>query len=199
MIPGIDVSRWQGVIDWAKVAGSGICFAYIKATQGASHVDPLAHENVAGAKANGIAVGLYHVFLANTGQAQLNLWRDAQVLNPDLPSWLDIEPGSVTAETAPQALAMLQKAFRPRDCVYCSPSTAQAYLSDPGFGAYQLAIAHYTDAPSPNTVLWPGWEFWQHSATGKVDGVPALVDLDWFNGDSEALQALISRPTNVTT
>lgn len=199
MIPGVDVSHWQGVIDWAKVAGSGTCFAYIKATQGASHVDPLVHENVAGAKANGIVVGLYHVFLANTGQAQLDNWKQAlDVMEPDLPSWLDIEPGSVTDETAPQALSMLQT-FQPSDCVYCSPSTAQSFLSDPEFQKYGLAIAHYTDAPSPNTVLWPGWKFWQHSATGKVDGIETLCDLDWFNGDSEALQALISRPTTSTT
>lgn len=201
MLPGIDVSHFQSKIDWPKVAGSGIKFAYIKATQGASFLDPMAVTNCMEACAAGIPFGIYHVFMGDaTIEKQLANWgRAVSLLKPDLPWWLDIEPGSVTDETAPQALAMLRAAFQPTDCVYCSPSTAQAYLSDPGFQAYQLAIAHYTDAPSPNTVLWPGWEFWQHSATGKVDGVPALVDLDWFNGDSEALQALISRPTNLTT
>ena len=196
MIPGIDVSHFQGAVDWAKVAGSGVQFAYIKSSQGATNGDPQAVANCLSARAACVPYGLYHVFTANAGAEQIQNFKQRRLsLKPDLPCWLDIEPGSVTDETAPQALAMLQGAFQPTDCVYCSPSTAQAYLSDPDFQRYWLAIAHYTDEPSPNTVLWPGWRFWQYSATGRVEGISTPVDMDWFNGSLEDLQALISKPT----
>ena len=196
MIPGIDVSHFQGVIDWKKVKAAGIRFAYIKATQGASFTDPRSVSNCLGACEVGIPFGLYHVFLANTGQAQLNNWENAlAMLKPDLPSWLDIEPGALTEETAPQALEMIRTSFTPRDCVYCSPSTADAVLTDPGWDMFGLSIAHY-GVPEPRIGgAWAKqhseWEFWQHSSVGTVDGISGPVDLDWFNGDAQSLQSLI--------
>jgi lysozyme len=195
MLRGIDVSHYQGTIDWSRVKTAGIRFAYIKATQGASFVDPLVEKNVYGCAAAGIPFGLYHVFLANTGAAQLDNWKKTQARmgGGDLPAWLDIEPGSVTEETAAEALTMLQKGFTVADCVYASPSTIQAYLGDPGFLKYGLAIAQYTDAAAPNIHPWPDWTFWQINSTGRVDGVLTQVDTDYFNGDDAALAALIQR------
>jgi lysozyme len=201
MIPGIDVSHYQGAINWAKVKAAGIQFAYIKATQGASFVDPRAVTNCWGARAAGIPFGLYHVFLANTGQAQIANWASAYAaLKPDLPSWLDIEPGALTEETALQALEFLRTAMKPQDCVYCSPSTADQVLTDPGFELYGLVVAHY-DVPEPRIGgAWKqayvrGWDFWQHSAVGRIDGISEPVDLDWFWGDYGHLQS-ITRSAN---
>ena len=187
--PGIDVSHYQGTVNWAKVKAAGIRFAYIKATQGADFRDPQLSANVAGATAQAIPFGLYHVFVANAGLLQISNWLKAKAAFPSqLPAWLDIEPGALTEETVGDALAFLGECFEKTDCVYCSPSTAQGLLNDPVFQTYPLAIAHYTDAPSPNTVLWTSWEFWQHSASGIVDGISRPVDLDWFNGDSLPLK-----------
>ena len=97
MIPGIDVSHYQGTIDWAKVKASGVQFAYIKATQGASFVDPKLAENVEGAASVEIPIGLYHVFVANSGEEQEQNWLKATRQYPaQLPAWLDVEPGAVT-------------------------------------------------------------------------------------------------------
>ena len=204
MIPGIDVSHYQGSIDWAKVKAAGIRFAYVKASQGADFTDPRLFANVAGAAAAGIPIGLYHVFVANLGNAQLSKWQEIYAsADSQLPPWIDIEPGAVTEETAPQALEFLRamksnSGTKPRNpgkpCVYCSPMTAQSDLSDPEFRTYPLAIAHYTDAPSPNTVLWSGWEFWQHSCSGTVDGILGAVDLDRFNADESDFQKLLDLP-----
>jgi len=60
MLAGIDVSHWQGTIDWSKVAASGVSFAIAKASEGKSVVDPTYAENVAGASAAGIRIGAYH-------------------------------------------------------------------------------------------------------------------------------------------
>jgi lysozyme len=204
MIPGIDVSHYQGSIDWAKVKAAGIRFVYVKASQGADFTDPRLFANVAGAAAAGIPIGLYHVFVANLGNAQLSKWQEIYAsADSQLPPWIDIEPGAVTEETAPQALEFLRamksnSGTKPRNpgkpCVYCSPMTAQSDLSDPEFRTYPLAIAHYTDAPSPNTVLWSGWEFWQHSCSGTVDGILGAVDLDRFNADESDFQKLLGLP-----
>src|SRR5688572_19092347 len=59
-IQGIDVSYWQGDIDWNTVRGAGIRFAYIKATEGGDHVDPKFLDNWYAAKQAGLARGAYH-------------------------------------------------------------------------------------------------------------------------------------------
>ncbi len=194
MIPGIDVSHYQGTIDWQKVKAAGIRFVYLKATQGASFIDPMLFANYIGAKAAGIPIGLYHVFVANNGHAQVSNWRKAQGLYvPQLPAWLDIEPGALTEETVWQASDMLANAFVPgHDVVYCSPSTADAVLTDEAFAQYGLAVAHYC-VPEPRIPKpWTTFQFWQHSASGTVDGISASVDLDWFNGTEDEFQMLIS-------
>ena len=59
-IQGIDVSRWQGEIDWAKVKDAGTRFAFIKATEGGDHVDPNFKRNWIEAKRHGVPRGAYH-------------------------------------------------------------------------------------------------------------------------------------------
>jgi lysozyme len=188
MLPGIDVSHYQGVIDWAKVQAAGIQFAYLKATEGASFVDPQLAANVKGAAAVGIPIGQYHVFVANGDDAQLKNWRDVSDHFPSqLPAWLDVEPGSVTEETIPILASFLAGAFELTDCIYASPATIQGYLTGPLFQDHPLAVAHY-GVPAPNFAPWPSWMFWQHSSQGSVDGIEGPVDLDWFNGDSLPLK-----------
>jgi lysozyme len=177
------------VIDWQQVKAAGIQFAYVKATQGASFVDPQLAANVEGAAAAGIPIGLYHVFVANAGNAQAENWCTVSGQYPSqLPAWLDIEPGAVTEENEWQVLALLTVAFRPTDCIYCSPSTAEGLFNDPAYQKYPLAIAQYTDAPEPNTVQWSTWMFWQYSSQGSIAGITGPVDLDWFNGESLPLK-----------
>src|SRR5262245_45992334 len=59
-IQGIDVSYWQGDIDWRKVADAGVHFAYIKATEGGDHLDAKFLDNWRAAKLAGVARGAYH-------------------------------------------------------------------------------------------------------------------------------------------
>lgn len=191
MIPGIDVSHYQGLIDWQRVKAAGIQFAYLKATQGASFVDPRVFANYTGAKAAGIPIGLYHVFNAGAGlDAQLNNWQKARRLYAStLPAWLDVEPGSFTEDSVPQIVELLKSGFTFRDMVYCSPSTGDdLYAGDvEEFSFYGLAVAHYGVSEPRLPKPWRSWEFWQHSQSGSVDGILGPVDLDWFNGDEQSL------------
>jgi GH25 family lysozyme M1 (1,4-beta-N-acetylmuramidase) len=59
-IPGIDVSKWQGTVNWNSVKSAGVEFAFTKATEGVNYVDPQYHNNMQGASAAGIIIGPYH-------------------------------------------------------------------------------------------------------------------------------------------
>jgi lysozyme len=61
-LPGIDVSHWQGQIDWKKVKASGVDFVYVKATEGGGYVDSWYERHIAGAIAAGLTCGSYHFF-----------------------------------------------------------------------------------------------------------------------------------------
>jgi GH25 family lysozyme M1 (1,4-beta-N-acetylmuramidase) len=72
MLKGIDVSHWDGKIDWAQVKNAGVGFAYIKATEGTNFVDSQFAHNLAGAKDVGLPFGLYHFLRPdNNGAAQV--------------------------------------------------------------------------------------------------------------------------------
>jgi lysozyme len=97
---GIDVSHWNGVTDWSKVAASGISFAFIKATQ--NSVDKMFLENVKGAKAAGLLIGAYHyldnsVTTAEAAKAAAKMFHNAiqsAGVEFDLPPVLDYESKS---------------------------------------------------------------------------------------------------------
>jgi lysozyme len=116
-LPGIDVSKWQGTIDWSKVAGAGIRFAIARATKGRTYIDPTFQANVNEARANGIVVGAYHRATPSGGatanivdaRAEANHYLD--VASPgvgDLIPALDIEE---TGGLAPADLVVWVKAW----------------------------------------------------------------------------------------
>jgi lysozyme len=105
-IHGIDISRWQGDIDWASVKASGIRFAYMKATEGGDHVDPSFRRNWEGARQHGIARGAYHfVYWCRPAHEQA-IWFKQQIPNdPDaLPPVLDVEWNG-HSKTCPQKVS----------------------------------------------------------------------------------------------
>ena len=102
---GIDVSRYQGNIDWAKVKASGMTFVFIKATEGQTYTDPNFQKNVSGALAAGMLVGTYHFFRATSTDGAKDERRNASTLNKvggakalQLPPVMDYEnnPGNLS-------------------------------------------------------------------------------------------------------
>jgi lysozyme len=193
---GIDVSHYQGTIDWAKVAGSGVKFAYIKATEGVA-TDPMLKANADGARAAGLPFGLYHFWRPTIDtQPQINIFDNAVVTTrPDLPDVLDIETGALPEEEQGAALCWLDARITGRAFVYVAPSYAQVNLTDPAWLSYPLWIAHYTEAAQPNIVKWPKWTFWQRQCNATVDGISTPVDIDWFNGNEEDFRKLLNPGT----
>lgn len=183
VVRGIDVSHFQGEIDWRAVAGAGIRFCFIKATEGVGDIDPMFHRNWSGAAAAGILGGAYHFFHPNL-DARQQAEHFLSVVSLDgetLPPALDIE---VTDGVDRHGL---QSAIRTWvETVRASTARKPVLYTDPSFwrenvGAdlseYPLWLACYADEPAlpPG---WHTWTFWQHSDQGTVDGIDGAVDLD---------------------
>ena len=180
---GIDVSHFQGVIDWTTVAAAGIDFAFIKATEGLDDVDPRFRQNWQESGAAGLLRGAYHFLHPNLDAAkQAAHFLSVVSLDEDaLPPALDVE---VTNGVGPAALTACVQTWLDTvaAAVHCKP----VVYTDPWFwrenvaanlDTYPLWLACYAAQPE----LPPGWQcwtFWQHSQGGRVAGIAGLVDLD---------------------
>jgi lysozyme len=205
-IEGIDVSHWQGVIDWRQVSKSGCRFAFMKATEGATYTDRTFAENYFDSAAVGILGGAYHYFRStSTVKAQIEHFvQTVGVLgsNPFL-SVLDVEDPKQWQGKSPTELSEMviewltgiEQQLQIRPIIYLSPSFADQMLAaDRRLCRFPLWLAHWTDGAPIVPQPWTDWTFWQYSSKGRIDGITEnVVDLDRFNGDVEALRALFER------
>jgi len=200
---GIDVSYYQGAIDWNAVAGSGIRYAFLKATEGVACVDRAFAKNRAKAAQAGILRGAYHFFSPTdppAPQASLFLRTVGQLEPGDLPPVLDLEapdhwisiPQPERIRVVTEWLEAVESALGGPPIVYLSPAFAIEVLKNhPALARHRAWLAHYTDAPSPRIPKpWASWTFWQHTHGGRTPGISTPVDLNWFNGSLDDLQTL---------
>ena len=196
-VAGVDLSKWQGAVDFKKIKAAGKAYVFVKVSQGADDVDPDYARNLAGARGAGLYVGSYHFYSTDdTAQVQFdNLSKHLDLKPGDLPLVVDIE---ILAKNSLPALAdelktfltLLEKKYGMKPIIYSGENFANEYLK--GFAGYPLWLAEYTGAPNPKLPLdWAQWTFWQHSQSGHVEGVTGAVDLDRFNGDEDKLKTLL--------
>lgn len=187
---GIDVSHWQGLIDWQAVAAAGVQFAMVKATDGVGVVDEQFRRNAGGAPAVGIPVGFYH--FAHVEDAYLdqvdNFCNAVKDLPVDLPYVLDLETNknnlssSVLTIWAVKWLEEVKKRTGKQVMVYSSPGFINQYFA-PELGAYPLWVAHYgVEQPAPN-YIWKEWSIFQYSQSGSCPGVSGNVDMNVMEAD----------------
>lgn len=199
-IRGVDVSHLRGSIDWSLVAKEGVAFAFIKATEGTSFIDPQFHANWNGAHAAGLLRGAYHFYVpsADPHQQALSFMRVVQTGPGDLPPVLDIElPKDPREMVSPSEivsgiqawLAAVEQGTGKVPILYTNLNF-WAKLGATNFGRFPLWIAEYgVDAPKiPEG--WKAWSFWQYSSSGSIPGIQAPVDLDLFQGTLPDLQQL---------
>ena len=202
-IQGIDVSYWQGDIDWETVRDAGVSFTYIKATEGGDRLDPKFLENWEGAKRAGIARGAYHFIYWCRPANEQALWFMLNVpADPDaLPPVLDVEwnshsktcPGKVDRETALAKIKVLLDAMQAytgkRPIIYTDPVFHREVLQGE-FPDYHFSLRSV--AAEPNVIYGPrAWAFWQFTTTGKVPGVAGKVDRNSFNGTQQDWQSVL--------
>ncbi len=201
-VHGIDVSRYQRQVDWARVkkmrvGGVNISFAFIKATEGSWQKDPQFDENWAEAREQGIVRGAYHFFRPNISpkdQATVFI-RTVKLRSGDLPPVVDVEePNGMTKAQVQrytkEFLNILEKHYKIRPILYTNRDFYKIYFGEnEDFKDYRFWIAHYyvNDLHMPDD---EDWNFWQHSDRGNVNGINEPVDFNVFNGDSAALRKL---------
>ncbi|HEX9942248.1 MAG TPA: GH25 family lysozyme [Thermoanaerobaculia bacterium] len=194
---GIDVSHFQGTVDWPTVAKAGYAFAFIKATDGETTVDPEFAQNWTGAAAASLLRGAYHFFRAeDSPQAQVELFWQTVGGNGELPLVVDVEETmGVSAATLisnlTQFLAELQQASGRTPMIYTGPSFWNG-LGTAAFAGYPLWVAEYGVSQPTLPRGWTSWAFWQHSESGSVPGIQGAVDLDVFNGPLSTLRQAAS-------
>ena len=178
---GIDVSHFQGAINWRDVAHDHVSFAYIKATEGADSRDSRFARNWRGAERAGIRVGAYHYFnFCRSGRAQAANFLAATPRGSALPPAVDLEPPSGRCRVSGPAvhreltayLASVEHRDGRRAVLYVTPRFYRAY-------------AHYL----PERPMWrrsiaakpargASWSFWQYRSRGHVAGIHSYVDLN---------------------
>ncbi len=194
-LQGIDVSHWQGKIDWQHVTQSGIQFAFLKATQGINHPDARFTENRDAVEKLGLTYGAYHFFDPTqdaTQQAMVYLKR-ISTSQSILPPVLDVEiTAGVDSKTLQQGvktwLQHVQKETKCQPVIYASPAFWNTHLGK-DLNDYRLWLADYASSPRLPTGI-ESWLFWQYSESGKVSGIGGEVDSDVYHGSLDQLNNL---------
>src|SRR5436305_498109 len=199
-VRGLDVSHYQGTIDWDLVAQAGMTFAFIKATDGVTSFDPQFETNWNGANAAGLLRGAYHFYEPGSDphQQAASFLSVVQPSPGELPPVLDVEmPGEASAIISGIEvwLTTVEQALGKTPILYTNPSF-WAGLGTSSFGRFPLWIAEYGVTSPKIPEGWSTWTFWQDSDNGSVPGIATPVDLDFFQGTLQDLQEL-SRPSGV--
>lgn len=188
---GIDVSDWQGYIDYNQVRASGIEVVYIKASQGSNIKDPYFDINYENAKANGLKVGFYHFLTAtNTAEAEQEAQFFASVIagkEPDCKLVMDYETfGGVSIEEsnniAQVFLESVKRLTNKEVIVYSDLSNARDRFGSNIADNCELWLAYYGDYNNLRDVQtsWAEWIGIQYSDSGRVSGISGNVDRDLY-------------------
>lgn len=198
-LEGVDVSNWQGTVDFTKVKAAGKRFVFAKATEGTTWTDASYARNKANAIAAGLRFGAYH--FARPGSAAGDAVKEADhfisvmgLRHGMLRPVLDLEVSGGLSVTALQSwvrsfLGRVYSRLGVRPMIYTSASFWASNMGSTTWFAVNgysvLFIAHWkVSSPSLPASLWAGggWTFWQYSACGSVAGIRGCVDLDRFKG-----------------
>jgi lysozyme len=185
-VRGIDVSHHQGGVDWSKVAGAGIRFAYIKATEGRDLRDPRFEANWGAAAAAGIPRGAYHFFtFCSPGRAQAEHFLRSVPPTPGaLTPVADVEfvgncksYGSLERVRGELRVFLdaVAKRWGTAPILYVTPDSHERVAAG-RFGDHPVWIRSVVDAPAADA--YGGWLIWQFSETGRIPGIQGPVDLN---------------------
>lgn len=180
---GIDVSRWQGVIDWGLVKSDGVQFVFIKATEGKGYVDTRFIGNVTGAAKAGLKVGAYHFARFKSKAeaiAEANFF--INTVRPYPITWplvldLEVNEGKLDREQLTEAAKVFVDTIKSAGytaVLYTNKNYLDNYIYADRIGA-ALWLARYRDFERGPGVKC---DIWQYTDKGKVKGITGYVDLN---------------------
>ena len=196
-VHGIDVSKWNGEIDWPAVRRSGVAFAFVKATEGSDRLDSRFADYWRGAKAAGIAHAPYHFYyFCSTADAQAdwfiaNVPKEAVRLPPVLDAeWNSASPTCKKRPPPEEVRAALQRFldrieahYGKRPLIYTAVEFHRDNLVG-HFKDYHFWLRAVAEHPEN---IYPArrWAFWQYTSTGVVPGISGNTDINVFAGSAK--------------
>jgi len=199
-IRGIDISHYQGKINWEKLSNaqiehSPIRFVMIKATEGSTQIDDCFQDNFKNARDYGFIRGAYH-FWSNKSSARDQarfFLKKVHLKDGDLPPVLDVEnkPEDMSVEDFQREILtwmhIVEDKYHVKPILYTYYKFKNQYLNTPVFDDYPYWIAHYY----VDEIEYEGdWKFWQHTDAGRLPGIRGTVDFNLYNGSYYDLKKL---------
>lgn len=188
-LQGIDVSHWEGKINFRRVKNSGIRIVYIKATEGTDYIDPDFERNYRDARREELGIGFYHYVTArNTSNAVEEARFFASQIRDKIHharAAMDFETFGDLSQTQVREISLrfletLEREFRYRPVLYSDASNASTRFADRRLIRYPLWIADYDVRRPDMENPWSEWAGWQYTDRGHVRGVNGDVDRDHF-------------------
>ena len=195
-VRGVDVSSYQGDIDWSLLTSQDIDFAYIKATEGSSHQDPCFDRNWHDASETDIRIGAYHFFSFESGgdtQAQ-NFINTVEAVDNMLPPVIDVEYygsfGSVETINVDEIrnnlrimVDALTEAYGMKPVIYVSEDSYRTIVQ----GSFDDCGLWYRSVYSgvPDDVEWTFWQYSNRHRLQGYDGEEVFIDMNVFNGNED--------------
>ena len=186
---GIDISSYQGYIDWEKVSSDkDIRFVYIKATEGSTYRSPHYAHNITQARRHGLLVGSYH-YLSSTSTIDEqfeNFSTFALKSIQDLIPMLDVEvrgnwSRSQLIDSVDKFCELVERHYGVQPMIYSTMGFYNKNLT-PHFNKHHLYIGRYSSAEPE--INWEGeYTIWQYSESGIIPGIDSYVDLCRFHKD----------------
>ncbi|MCG8570893.1 MAG: glycoside hydrolase family 25 protein [Spirochaetes bacterium] len=197
-VRGIDISHYQGDINWEKVQKENLDFVFMKATEGDDFVDHQFEKNWQGAKSSGLVRGAYHYYsLRFSGKIQAENFIKTVPDDPDmLPPVIDLEYGGNSQQRPGKEdlqrelntyIEMITQVYKKQPILYVTYTFYQDYLA-PEFNYYHIWIRDIYAQPKKE--IMEKWTFWQYKNRGHIQGIKGFVDLNVFYGNEQQLKQM---------
>ena len=200
-VRGVDVSAYQGEIDWQKLSGEDIQFAYIKATEGSGYVDDKFAQNYENAQKTGLRIGAYHFFsYDSSGETQAENFINTVPKSDDmLPPVIDVEFYGDKKENLPDKdktqkeldtlIAKLEEYYGKTPIIYATEKSYKLYIADK-YDRCDIWIRNVYMKPK----LSDGreWTFWQYTNKEQLSGYSGdekYIDMNVFNGSESDFES----------
>lgn len=204
-IAGVDLSHYQGTVDWEILSKEDIQFAYIKATEGSSHVDEQFAANWQQAGKTSLKVGAYHFFSFDSpGETQaMNFITSVGIRDGMLPPAIDVEyyadkrnnpPDSKTVQEQLQAMiCQIESYYQTTPVIYATEEVWERYLKG-YFDDYPIWIRNVITKPK----IQEPWTFWQYTNRARLKGYTGeetFIDLNVFHGSEKQWEQWLTEYT----
>ena len=199
-VKGVDVSSYQGEIEWTKIQDQGMSFAFIKATEGSSFIDPYYQTNWKNAQKTNLRIGAYHFFSFDSkGATQAKHFIETVPIDKyGLPPVIDVEfyadkeknpPDRSEVESELQTMiTMLEEHYEKKVILYTTHEAYELYIKD-SFNQCDLWIRDVLTKPTlPDNQSWTFWQYTDREQLNGYNGEEKFIDVNVFHGNKKEFE-----------